>query len=74
MKYEDFVVKGGNIGKTHRTMDDAFKTADYATPIWKCETENERAVSMVAYVLVVVFGLLLLASIVYPAFNRYLGG
>ena len=25
--------------KTHRTVSEAFRDADYATPIWKCETE-----------------------------------
>lgn len=28
--------------KTHRTVDEAFRTADYATPIWRCETEWDR--------------------------------
>ena len=25
--------------KTHRTVSEAFKDADYATPIWRCETD-----------------------------------
>jgi hypothetical protein len=25
--------------KTHRTASEAFRDADYATPIWKCETD-----------------------------------
>jgi hypothetical protein len=28
--------------KTHRSMSDAFRDADYATPIWRCETESDR--------------------------------
>ena len=28
--------------KTHRTVSEAFKDADYATPIWRCETEWDR--------------------------------
>lgn len=31
-----------NTGTVPRTMNEAFKTADYATPIWRCETENEN--------------------------------
>lgn len=31
-----------NVGTTPRTMNEAFKNADYATPIWRCETENEN--------------------------------
>jgi hypothetical protein len=30
------------MGKTYRSTDEAFKDADYATPIWRCETESER--------------------------------
>ena len=28
--------------KTHRTVSEAFKDADYATPIWRCETDWDR--------------------------------
>jgi hypothetical protein len=28
--------------KTHRTASEAFRDADYATPIWRCETEWDR--------------------------------
>ena len=28
--------------KTKSSMSEAFKDADYATPIWRCETENQR--------------------------------
>ena len=28
--------------KTHRTVSEAFKDADYATALWKCETEWDR--------------------------------
>jgi len=30
------------VGKTYSTASEAFKDADYATAIWRCETENER--------------------------------
>jgi hypothetical protein len=30
------------LGKTYRSTDEAFKGADYATPIWKCESEWDR--------------------------------
>jgi hypothetical protein len=30
------------IGKTYRSTSEAFKDADYATPIWRCETEWDR--------------------------------
>jgi len=28
--------------KTHRSVSEAFRDADYATPIWRCETEWDR--------------------------------
>jgi len=30
------------VGRTYRSASEAFKDADYATAIWRCETENER--------------------------------
>ena len=30
------------LGKTYRSADEAFKTADYATGLWKCETDWDR--------------------------------
>lgn len=29
--------------KTHRSASEAFRDADYATPIWRCSTETEDA-------------------------------
>jgi hypothetical protein len=31
------------MGKTYRSVSEAFRDADYATPIWRCETEWDRA-------------------------------
>ena len=30
------------LGKTYRSYDEAFKTADYATGLWRCETDWDR--------------------------------
>jgi hypothetical protein len=30
------------VDKTYRSIDEAFRTPDYATPIWRCETEWDR--------------------------------
>ncbi len=40
--YGSFVMNYRRFTHTSRTYDEAFKTADYATPIWRCETENEK--------------------------------
>ena len=31
-----------NVGTTPRTLSEANKDANYATPIWRCETQNEN--------------------------------
>jgi len=30
------------VGRTSRSASEAFKDADYATPIWKCSTDFDR--------------------------------
>lgn len=42
MKNYESVYK--NVGTTPRTMGEAFKTADYATPIWRCETDTQKGI------------------------------
>jgi hypothetical protein len=42
MSYEKFVTNYRRHTHHPRTLDEAFKTADYATPIWRCETENDK--------------------------------
>ena len=32
------------VDKTYRTASEAFRDADYATPIWKCETDRDRLI------------------------------
>jgi len=34
--------------KTHRSASEAFRDADYATPIWRSETDLEQLVSFLA--------------------------
>jgi hypothetical protein len=58
-----------NLHPTPRSLDEAFKTADYATPIWRCETDTQKGVRfffemlagmlMVGLPLLVVYGLVL---------------
>ena len=37
--------------KTHRTASEAFRDADYATPIWRCESEWDRTKAYLGWVL-----------------------
>ena len=66
MKNYESVYK--NVGTTPRTADEAFKTATYATPIWRCETDNENGfkffVDMVVGMLMVGLPLMMVYSFV----------
>jgi hypothetical protein len=39
---------GREVGRTYRSASEAFKDADYATPLWKCESDFDRAVRYVS--------------------------
>lgn len=45
------------LDKTYRSASEAFRDADYATPIWRCETEWDRTKEYIGWGLmwVVVF-------------------
>lgn len=47
-------------GKTYSSASEAFRDADYATPIWRCETEWDRTKE---YLLWGVMWLILLGSL-----------
>lgn len=56
MSYEKFVTNYRRYTHHPRTLDEAFKTADYATPIWRCEKENDRGLAKVfEYAMMVLF-------------------
>lgn len=39
-------------GRTHRTASEAFRDADYATPIWRCESDLDRAKEYIKWIAV----------------------
>jgi len=46
--------------KTHRSVSEAFRDADYATPIWRCESDWDRTKQYLGWIamwLVVLFAL-----------------
>jgi hypothetical protein len=60
------------LGKTYRSTDEAFKGADYATPIWRCESEWDRTKEYIGWILmwaVLLGSLFLLATY----FNEVVG-
>jgi len=42
MSYEQFVMGYRRYTTTARSLSEAFRDADYATPIWRCETDYDR--------------------------------
>jgi len=36
------------VGITYRTASEAFKDANYATPLWKCESDFDRALRFIS--------------------------
>ena len=38
--------------KTHRTVSEAFRDADYATPIWRCESDWDRTKGYLGWIFV----------------------
>lgn len=62
----------GMVGKTYRSASEAFKDADYATAIWKCETDTERALNMIKDLLPILFFIIVMFGAVillYPLFQ-----
>jgi hypothetical protein len=47
-----------NVSRVPRTTDEAFKTADYATPIWRCENDTDRGIK---FLIDMVIGMLVVA-------------
>jgi hypothetical protein len=61
-----------NVTPVARTLSEANRDADYATPIWVCESENVSAMRTMGFV--VGMGLMLaLAGIMAVAFLSWLG-
>jgi hypothetical protein len=36
--------------KTHRSASEAFRDADYATPIWKCKSDFDRTMDYLGWI------------------------
>ena len=46
--------------KTHRTVSEAFRDADYATPIWRCESDWDRTKGYLGWIILWAFFLFML--------------
>jgi len=61
-----------NVSPIARTLSEANKDADYATPIWRCETEQKSGMRLLGY-LVGVLGMWLIGALFFVAFLHWFG-
>ena len=54
MRYEELNTK---VGRTYRTASEAFRDADYATGLWRCETDFDRTKQYLGAIAVAVVSL-----------------
>jgi hypothetical protein len=61
-----------NVTPVARTLSEANRDADYATPIWRCETENKSAMRTLGFI-VGMLGMCLLGALVFVSFLYWVG-
>jgi hypothetical protein len=61
-----------NVTPVARTLSEANKDADYATPIWVCETEHKSGMRLFGY-LVGMLGICLAGALFFVAVLHWLG-
>jgi hypothetical protein len=61
-----------NVTPLARTLSEANKDADYATPIWRCETEQKSGMRLLGY-LVGMLGMCLLGALFFVSFLYWFG-
>lgn len=69
MNNQDYGTFVSNYKKhTHfpRTSDEAYKTADYYTPIWRCETENEKWLRNNSWWMITIAAVVFFVYLLYP--------
>jgi hypothetical protein len=65
------------LGRTYSSASEAFKDADYATPIWRCESDNQRAwreiKGIFGWLCILGIGVFLLYLFAFPIFTNFFG-
>jgi hypothetical protein len=61
-----------NVSPLARTLSEANRDADYATPIWRCETEQRSGMRLLGY-LVGVLGIWLMFGLLAVSFLHWFG-
>jgi hypothetical protein len=55
-----------------RTLSEANKDADYATPIWRCETEHKSGMRLFGYI-VGMLGMCLIGALFFVSVLHWIG-
>ena len=61
-----------NVSPLARTLSEANRDADYATPIWRCETEQRSGMRLLGY-LVGILGMWMVGAFFFVAFLHWFG-
>jgi hypothetical protein len=61
-----------NVTPLARTLSEANRDADYATPIWRCETEHKSGMRLLGY-LVGMLGMCLVGALFFVSFLHWFG-
>ena len=61
-----------NVTPVARTLSEANRDADYATPIWVCETEHKSGMRLFGYI-VGMLGMFLLGALFFVSFLHWIG-
>jgi hypothetical protein len=61
-----------NVTPVARTLSEANRDADYATPIWVCETEQKSGMRLLGYV-VGMLGMCLVGALFFVAVLHWIG-
>jgi hypothetical protein len=61
-----------NVTPVARTLSEANRDADYATPIWVCETEQKSGMRLLGY-LVGMLGICLFGALFFVAVLHWIG-
>jgi hypothetical protein len=72
MKMSDYKQVLKNVTPVARTLSEANRDADYATPIWRCETEQKSGMRLLGY-LVGMLGMFLIGALFFVSFLHWFG-
>lgn len=72
--FEKYIMNYRRYTHFPRTLSEAYKDADYATAIWRCETENEasmkKAANWIVPIVLTAVGILMVVPTIEWIINR----